>query len=90
MQAAESKHLLDSRPHARLVHCFTMAKDELIDEHVSLHQSKLAVEALLSHASKVQEKKAQTELLPGKEQNVWLMVTVKQMHPEKKVKPHKM
>ena len=56
----------------------------------SLHQSKLAVEALLSHASKVQEKKAQTELLPGKEQNVWLMVTVKQMHPEKKVKPHKM
>ena len=67
-----------------------MARDELIDEHVSLNQSRLAVEALLSHASKIQEKKSQTELLPGKEQNVWLMVTVKQMHPEKKLKPHKM
>lgn len=67
-----------------------MAKDELIDEHVSVNQSKLAVDALVSHASKIQEKKAQTELLPGKEQNVWLMVTVKQMHPEKKLKPFKM
>lgn len=67
-----------------------MATDEIIDEHVSLNQSRLAVEALLSHASKFQEKKSQTELLPGKEQNVWLTVAVKQMHPEKKLKPHKM
>ncbi|KAH9831357.1 ribosomal protein L1 [Rhodofomes roseus] len=66
-----------------------MAKDELIDEHVSLSQSKRAVDALLSHAVKIQEKKAQTELLPGKEQNVWLAVTVKQMQPEKKLKPFK-
>ena len=67
-----------------------MAGDELVDEHVSLKQSKLAVDALLGHAAKFQEKKAESELLPGKEHNVWLMVTVKQMQPEKKLKPFKM
>ncbi len=67
-----------------------MSKTELVDEHVSAQQCKLAVDALLQHEVKRQEKKQQTELLPGKEQNVWLVVTVKQMHPEKKLKPHRM
>ncbi|PSR71672.1 hypothetical protein PHLCEN_2v12446 [Hermanssonia centrifuga] len=66
-----------------------MSKTELVDEHVSAQQCKLAVDALLQHEVKRQEKKQQTELLPGKEQNVWLVVTVKQMHPEKKLKPHR-
>jgi len=66
-----------------------MSKDNLVDGHVSEKQCKLAVDALLDHASKVQEKKAETQLLPGKEQNLWLVVTVKQMHPEKKLKPAK-
>ncbi|KAH9922949.1 ribosomal protein L1p/L10e family-domain-containing protein [Fomitopsis serialis] len=43
-----------------------MAKDELIGDHVSSNQCKLAVDALLSHAVRIQEKKAQTELLPGR------------------------
>ncbi|KAH9950647.1 ribosomal protein L1p/L10e family-domain-containing protein [Amylocystis lapponica] len=64
-------------------------KDELIDSHVSARQCKLAVDALLIHAQKVAEKKAEKQLLPGKEQNVWLQVTVKRMHPEKKLKPAK-
>lgn len=66
-----------------------MAKD-LIGEHVSERQCKLAVNALLEHVRKIEEKKAEKELLPGKEQNVWFVVTVKQMHPEKKLKPYKM
>ncbi|OSX57194.1 hypothetical protein POSPLADRAFT_1061894 [Postia placenta MAD-698-R-SB12] len=65
-----------------------MAKD-LIGEHVSERQCKLAVNALLEHVRKIEEKKAEKELLPGKEQNVWFVVTVKQMHPEKKPKPYK-
>lgn len=67
-----------------------MAQNELLDGHVSEKQCKLAVDALLDHAVKVQQKKQETELLADKEQNVWLVVTVKQMHPEKKLKPHRM
>ena len=67
-----------------------MAKDTLIDEHVSVQQCKRAVDALISHATKFEEKKAETQLLPGKEQNVWLVVNTKLMHPEKKLKPAKM
>ncbi|OBZ71449.1 putative ribosome biogenesis protein C8F11.04 [Grifola frondosa] len=67
-----------------------MSKGKLIDEHVSVHQCKLAVNALLGHALKVEEKKSENQLLSGKEQNVWLVVTQKQMHPEKKLKPAKM
>lgn len=66
-----------------------MAPKELIDDHVSEKQCKLAVNALLDHAVKVQEKKQETELLADKEQNVWLVITVKQMHPEKNLKPHR-
>lgn len=67
-----------------------MAQGKLIDEHVSEKQCKMAVDALLDHALKAQQKKQDTELLADKEQNVWLVVTVKQMHPEKKLKPHRM
>ncbi|KAI0035213.1 ribosomal protein L1p/L10e family-domain-containing protein, partial [Vararia minispora EC-137] len=63
--------------------------DTLIDEHVSVHQCKKAVDALLSHALKHQEKSKETELLGGKEQHVWLQLTVKRMHPERKLKPYK-
>ncbi|EMD39662.1 hypothetical protein CERSUDRAFT_111967 [Gelatoporia subvermispora B] len=66
-----------------------MSKSQLIDDHVSAQQCKLAVDALLDHAQKVEAKKSENELLPGKEQNVWLVVTTKQMHPEKKLKPAK-
>ncbi|PCH40426.1 ribosomal protein L1 [Wolfiporia cocos MD-104 SS10] len=64
-----------------------MAKEALVDNHVSLKQCDLAVNALLKHVSKVQEQRAERELLPGKEQNVWLVITVKHMHPEKKLMP---
>ena len=67
-----------------------MAKNELIDAHVSSQQCKRAVNALLTHAIKHQEQKQETELLAGKEQHVWLQVAVKRMHPEKKLKPFKM
>lgn len=65
-------------------------KDILIDSHVSLRQCKLAIDALHAHCLKLEEKAAETELLPGKEQFIWLQVAVKKMQPEKKIKPFKM
>ncbi len=62
----------------------------LLDDHVSKAQCKRAVEALLTHASKFEEAKAETQLFSGKEQNVWLVVNTKVMHPEKKLKPARM
>jgi ribosome biogenesis protein UTP30 len=67
-----------------------MAKGQLIDSHVSLDQCKLAVEALHSNQTKLLEKKAETELLPGKDQHIWLVLAVKKIHPENKLKPFKM
>ncbi|KAI0373789.1 ribosomal protein L1 [Pilatotrama ljubarskyi] len=64
-----------------------MSDGALIDDHVSVQQCKRAVDALLSHATKFEEKKSENQLLPGKEQNVWLVVNTKLMHPEKKIKP---
>ena len=64
--------------------------DTLIDGHVSTQQCKRAVDALLSHATKHQQEKAETQLLPDKEQNVWLVVNTKVMQPEKKIKPARM
>ena len=61
-----------------------------IDNHVSIKQCKKAITALHSHVSKKLKVKEETELLPGKEENVWLVVAVKQASAEKKVKPHKM
>ncbi|KAI0345653.1 ribosomal protein L1 [Trametopsis cervina] len=66
-----------------------MLESDLIDEHVSEKQCELAVDALLKHEQRRQEKLQETQLLPGKEQNVWLVLTVKQMQPQKKLKPHR-
>ena len=63
---------------------------ELIDNHVLVPQSQHALDALLKHVRKIQEEKAKTELLAGREQHVWLVLTVKKMQPEKKLKPFKM
>lgn len=65
-------------------------KHELIDGRVSADQCSLAVSTLLSHVRKAEAKKAETQMFSGKEQNLWLQVTVKQMQPEKKLKPAKM
>ena len=67
-----------------------MSATSLVDGHVSLAQCKKAVGALLAHATKFEAEKAEGELLPGKEQNVWLVVNTKVMHPEKKIKPARM
>lgn len=67
-----------------------MAKDELIDSHVSIEQCKKAVDALTKHALKVAKEKAEKELIPGKEENIWLVLSVKKTTVEKKLKPFKM
>ncbi|KAG8700180.1 hypothetical protein FRC08_004861 [Ceratobasidium sp. 394] len=59
----------------------------LIDSHVSVKQTRLAIDALLKHAAKVQAEREETELLGGKDELVWLNVNVKRVHPEKKLKP---
>ncbi|KAG9085913.1 hypothetical protein FRC06_003370 [Ceratobasidium sp. 370] len=59
----------------------------LIDSHVSVKQAKLAIDALLKHAAKVQAERDETELLGAKDELVWLNVNVKRVHPEKKLKP---
>jgi ribosome biogenesis protein UTP30 len=66
-------------------------EDVLIDSKVSTAQCKLAVDALLKHALAHQATKEQNELLPDRtEQYVWLIVAVKKMFPERKLKPFKM
>lgn len=67
-----------------------MAVDELIDSHVSSNQCKKAVKALVEHAAKFAKAKEEKELLPGKEENIWLVLSVKKTTPEKKLKPFKM
>ena len=67
-----------------------MSKDHLIDSHVSLKQCRQAVEALHSHELKKKEKDEETQLLPGKEQHIWLNVTIKQIPANHKLKPLKM
>jgi hypothetical protein len=65
-------------------------QDGLIDDRVSVKQCKLAVEALHAHEIKKVQKAQETELLPGKELNIWLNVAVKQMPSSAKIKPAKM
>jgi hypothetical protein len=66
----------------------TMA--ELIDGHVSVKQCGHAVTALMEYALKRQEKREENELLPGKEESIWLQIAVKEIHGEAKLKPHRM
>ena len=67
-----------------------MAKSELVDAHVSVKQCKRAIDALHGYATKLEKKRAETELLPGREQHIWLQITVKTMHPERKLTPFRM
>lgn len=62
----------------------------LIDGRVSVEQCRKAVSALLKHARDKQQKTDETELLPGKEQHVWLVMTVKRMQPMQNLKPQRM
>jgi ribosome biogenesis protein UTP30 len=66
-----------------------MAVDELIDEHVSLQQCQKAVDALHSYETKRQQELQETELIAGKEPNIWLNVTVKKIPPGHRIKPVK-
>jgi ribosome biogenesis protein UTP30 len=67
-----------------------MAKDVLIDSHVSERQCEQAIKALLGHELKIQFEKEENELLPGQVQHIWLMVAVKKIYPERRIKPLKM
>ncbi|KAJ7799784.1 ribosomal protein L1p/L10e family-domain-containing protein, partial [Mycena olivaceomarginata] len=51
----------------------------LIDGKVDKNQAKKAIDALHAHTTKAQQKQQDTQLLPGKEQHVWLNVTVKKI-----------
>ncbi|KAJ3563210.1 hypothetical protein NP233_g9088 [Leucocoprinus birnbaumii] len=66
-----------------------MAKDTPIDDRVSTSQITKAAEALHAYETKKQAQKEETELLPGKEPNIWLNITVKQVAPKNKIKPVK-
>jgi len=68
----------------------TKDMDDLIDSRVSLKQCKKAVDALHSFTTKQQQKEEADQLLPGKEQYVWLNVNVKKISPTRKLKPTKM
>ena len=63
---------------------------ELIDNHVSVKQCRRAITALMEYVLKEQQKREENELLPGKEENIWLQLAVKEVHTEAKLKPHKM
>ena len=65
-------------------------EDVLIDSRVSQSQCQKAVEALHSHELKKKEKFEENQILPAREQHIWLNVTVKQVAPTHKVKPFKM
>lgn len=67
-----------------------MAKDELVDAHVSLQQCEKAIKALHSHQTKKHAEMQETELLPGKDVHIWLNVTVKRVSPTLKTKPVRM
>jgi ribosome biogenesis protein UTP30 len=62
----------------------------LIDGKVEKNQAKKAIDALHAHTTKAQQKQQDTQLLPGKEQHVWLNVTVKKIASAHKFKPVKM
>lgn len=64
-----------------------MTVDELIDDHVSLLQCEKAVKALHSHQTKRTTERQENELLPEKEENIWLTLTVKKVSPTLKIKP---
>ncbi|KAF5314951.1 hypothetical protein D9619_007390 [Psilocybe cf. subviscida] len=66
-----------------------MAQTELIDEHVSLEQCSKAVNSLHAYQIKEKEKFEEGQLLPAREQYLWLNVTVKTLPTAHKLKPVK-
>jgi len=66
------------------------SENDLIDSHVSESQCKRAIEALCNHQLKKEQEAAETELLPAKDQHVWLIVAVKKISPTLKIKPYRM
>ncbi|KAL1692024.1 ribosomal protein L1p/L10e family-domain-containing protein [Schizophyllum commune] len=66
-----------------------MAVDQLIDGHVSQKQAEKALNALLAYATKRAEKQAETELLGGREQHVWLNIAEKTIVPNRRLKPQR-
>jgi len=62
---------------------------ELIDGHVSVKQCKRAVTALMEYALKQQQKREENELLSGKEECIWLQISVRRVHAEAKLKPRR-
>lgn len=67
-----------------------MVQTELVDEHVSLAQCSKAVNALCARELKKKEKFEEGQLLPAREQNLWLNVTVKTIPTGHRLKPVKM
>lgn len=67
-----------------------MAQDELIGTHVSLQQCEKAIKALHSHQTKKHAELQESELLPGKEEHIWLNVTVKRVSSALRIKPIRM
>ena len=63
---------------------------ELIDGHASVKQCTQAVTALMEYALKQQQKREENELLSGKEEYIWLQISVKRVHAEAKLKPRRM
>jgi len=82
--------LCSATPGLQIPNVFAMPKGELVDSRVSLTQVRKAVEALHSHELKKKEKFEENQLLPAKEQNLWLNVTVKVIPSGHKLKPVKM
>lgn len=69
---------------------FVMGSEELIGDHVSSAQCSKALKALYAYATKKRDERDAGELLPSKDEHVWLVVGTKVMHPEKKLKPRRM
>lgn len=64
--------------------------DTLIGEHVSSQAIERATSALCTYISKRRDQANEDELLGSREDFVWLVVSVKHMSPEKKLKPYRM
>lgn len=68
-----------------------MAKDTLIDKHVSMKQCEKAIEALHKYTQKRRAEEDESSLFRDEEKGVWLVIALKQMQPnDYKLKPHRM
>jgi ribosome biogenesis protein UTP30 len=68
-----------------------MAKDTLIDKHVSTKQCEKAIEALLKYTQKRRAEEDESTLFRDEEQAIWLVIALKQIQPNAyKLKPHRM